>query len=281
MNMANDTRDQDRIAIIKSYFRKIDARDPSFFDFVSDDVELFFPKFGVGRGKAALALFGERLGSDLESLKHDIDGFSFIVAGDTIVVEGQESGVTRAGTRWPDGIVSEGRFCNVFVFDGLTIRRIHIYVDPDFTSSHTERVRLLRGETTLEDSTRAVVARYFETMKPGAAPEAIATLFSEAVDWDIAGDTDRVSWIGRKTGRAGVAHFVRELFERIEPVRFEVGSILVEDKRAVALGSLISRVKSTAKTIETEFAIDFTIEDGLITRYRMHEDSFAVARAAV
>ncbi|WP_163471190.1 nuclear transport factor 2 family protein, partial [Haemophilus influenzae] len=115
--------------------------------------------------------------------------------------------------------------------------------------------------TTPEDSTRAVVARYFETMKPGAAPEVIAALFSEAVDWEIAGDIERVSWIGRKTGRAGVASFVRELFERIEPVRFEVGSILVEGKRAVALGALISRVKSTAKTIETEFAIDFTIED--------------------
>lgn len=277
--MADSPRDSQRIEIIKSYFRKVDARDATFLDAVTDDVQLFFPKFGIGHGKAALALFGERLGGDLARLTHDIDGFAFIVAGDTIVVEGQESGVTRAGLRWPDGIVSEGRFCNVFAFDGLKIRRIHIYVDPDFTSSHTERVRLLRGEAAPADTTRAVVNRYFETMKTGAAPEAIAALFSETVDWEIAGDTERVSWIGRKTGRAGVASFVRELFERIEPVRFEVGSILVEGQRAVALGALSSRVKGTGKTIETEFAIDFTVGDGLITRYRMLEDSFAVAQA--
>ncbi|QCI67031.1 nuclear transport factor 2 family protein [Phreatobacter stygius] len=278
--MAENSRDSERIAIIRSYFRKIDERDPSFFDDVAEDVQLFFPKFGIGHGKAALALFGERLGSDLESLSHDIDGFNVIVAGDTIVVEGQESGVTRAGLRWPDGVVSEGRFCNVFEFDGLKIRRIHIYVDPDFTNSHDERVRLLRGGKTPGDETRGVVNRYFMMMLTGAEPEAIASLFSEAIDWDIAGDTTLVPWIGRKTGRAGVASFVQDLRERIEPVSFEVSSILVDGKRAVAMGALVSKVTNTGKTIETEFALDFTVEAGLITRYRMLEDSFAVARAA-
>ena len=277
--MTGNTLDAARIAIIKAYFAKIDRGDASYLDDVTDDVELFFPKFGTGHGKADLILFGERLGRDLQSLAHDIDGFGYIVSGDTIVVEGRESGVTAAGIAWPDGEISQGRFCNVFDFQGLKMRRIAIYVDPDFASTHADRIHLLRGTAGPGDRTRAVVERYFELLSTGADAHAVAALFSDAVDWVIAGDTARVSWIGRKVGRAGVASFVTELREKIESVRFERKALLVDGHRAVAIGELVSRVKPTGRLIETEFAFDFTIEDGLVTRYRMFEDSVAVAAA--
>ena len=277
--MTENALDAQRIALIKAYFAKIDRRDASYLDDVADDVELFFPKFGTGRGKPDLMLFGQRLSVDLQSLTHDIEGFRFIVSGDTIVVEGQESGVTAAGIAWPDGVISQGRFCNVFDFQGLKMRRIAIYVDPDFASTHADRIRLLRGETSPGDTTRAVVERYFELLRSGADAHAVAALFSEAVDWVIAGDTARVSWIGRKVGRAGVASFVAELREKIESVRFARNALLVDGRRAVAIGELVSRVKPTGRLIETEFAFDFTVENGLITRYRMFEDSVAVAAA--
>jgi hypothetical protein len=60
------------------------------------------------------------------------------------VVEGTESGVAGDGTPWPDGEVSQGRFCNVFEFNGDLISALRIYVDPDFTSSHQDRIRQLR-----------------------------------------------------------------------------------------------------------------------------------------
>lgn len=271
--------DAARIAIIKAYFAKIDRGDASYLDDVTDDVELFFPKFGTGQGKADLILFGERIGRDLNRLTHDIEGFRFIVSGDTIVVEGQESGETAAGIAWPDGVISQGRFCNVFAFDGLKMRRIAIYVDPDFASTHAERISLLRGEPHAGDATRAAVERYFELLRSGADPQTLAALFNENVDWIIAGDTARVSWIGRKVGRAGVASFFAELREKIESVRFDRHRLLVDGNRAVVLGELVSRVRPTGKLIETEFAFDFTVEDGLITRYRMFEDSVAVAAA--
>lgn len=77
----------------------------------------------------------------------------------------------------------------------------------------------------------------------------------------------------------GVAAFYRQIRELLVSECFEVGSILVDGSRAVVLGSLASRVKSTGKLIETEFAFDIAVHDGLITRYHMLEDSFAVARA--
>ncbi|ATB36167.1 hypothetical protein CYFUS_001581 [Cystobacter fuscus] len=277
--MAEQPDSNSRLKAVQDYFRKADRRDPGLMELFTDDVQFFFPKFGVSRGKAELARFSQMLTSYLESIEHDIEGFRYVVSGDSIVVEGTERGVTRGGVHWPDNEISQGRFCNVFEFDGPLIRRVHIYVDPDFTSADLERVRLLRGKPAEHPDTRAIAGAYFARLRAGAEPDAIASLFSEEVDWDIPGDTRRVSWIGRRTGRAGVADFFRSLREQVEPLRFEVRSLVVDGDEAVALGALESRVKRTGKIIESEFALHMTIRNGLIVRYRLFEDSFAVARA--
>ena len=134
-----------RVEAAIAYFRKADARDPAVVDLFTDDVELFFPKLGRARGKPAFARFAATLGAEMARLEHDVEGFRIVASGDTVVVEGTERGVTQDGVAWPDGVVSEGRFCNVFEFDGALIRRMYVYVDPDFTSRDQRRVAELRG----------------------------------------------------------------------------------------------------------------------------------------
>ncbi|WP_223300537.1 hypothetical protein [Pantoea sp. At-9b] len=46
-------------------------------------------------------------------------------------------------------------------------------------------------------------------------------------------------------------------------------------------GKLAPRVNNTGKLIETEFVFDFTVSDGLISRFRLFDDSFAVSQACV
>jgi len=130
---------------VVTYFRKVGAGDPSVLDLFTEDLRFFCPKFGVARGKAALVRFAEVMAGELGRIEHSIDDFHYIECGDFVVVEGREKGVTRKGVSWPDNVVSEGRFCSVFEFRGALILRMHIYVDPDFTSSDLERVRLFRG----------------------------------------------------------------------------------------------------------------------------------------
>jgi len=110
--------------------------------------------------------------------------------------------------------------------------------------------------------------------------EDIASLFSEGLEWEIAGDDGAFPWIGKKQGRTAVAEFVRDTGAMVERLRFDVRDILVNAQRAVILGELATRVKSTGKTIETAFALVLTISDGRITRFQMLEDSFAVSQAA-
>ncbi|MFK2822022.1 nuclear transport factor 2 family protein [Arcobacter sp. YIC-80] len=129
--------------IVIEYFKKIDNGDSSYLELFTDDVDFFFPKFGQKKGKKALIEFGNRIGSSLISIWHDIDGFKIIKADNKVVVEGQEGGVMSDGTSWPDNNISIGRFCSVFEFNGKFISRMYIYVDPDFPSQDLERISVL------------------------------------------------------------------------------------------------------------------------------------------
>lgn len=276
-----------RIETIRDYFRKVDAKDPSLLDMYTDDVEFFFPKFGVARGKAAIAAFAERFTKDAVKLSHDIDGLVFTVDGDRIAVEGHEWGMTEDGRAWPDGEISQGRFANVFEFDGPLIKRAFIYVDPDFTSEDRQRVALYRGEAPTVTPIE-IAARYFERVTAfWAMPDepqtlaAIVELFAEDVDWDIPGNVAAVPWIGPRHDREAVGAFYRELVARIAPERFDLQHILADEEQVVALGELASRVKATGRLIETPFAFVLTVRGGKIVRYRMLEDSHAVAVAAL
>lgn len=107
--------------------------------FLTDDVELLFPKWGVVRGKAELGNLFADLGQYLKVVKHDTLSFEFIEQGDRICIEGVSSGELQNGRQWsPDGDRA-GRFCTVFHFRGDLVARMRIYLDPDYVDSTLDR----------------------------------------------------------------------------------------------------------------------------------------------
>lgn len=127
------------IARVKDYFRKGDAGDAALLEMFTEDIELYFPKFGTRTGKPAAADFVQGLLGQLQSLQHDPDQYTYVASGDIVVVEGRESGVMKDGTVWPVPGRSDGRFCNVFRFRGDKISHLHIYADPDFAGRDASR----------------------------------------------------------------------------------------------------------------------------------------------
>ncbi len=113
-----------------------------------------------------------------------------------------------------------------------------------------------------------------------ASPDEVAALFSSDLDWNIPGDAGVLPWVGHKTGRRAVADFVRDSGRMIERISFEVHDVLANNDRAVILGGLSSRIKSTGKIIDTAFAMVLTVAGSEITRFVMLEDSFETSRAA-
>ncbi len=131
--------DSPKIATVKEYFRRGDAGRPDLIEHCTDDFQFFFPKFGVGKGKAEFMEFVTGLVGSLSSIAHDIDQMNFIESGDSVVVEGLTHGEDRRGGRWEGGKTPGGRFCSVFQFRGDMIARMHIYLDPDYTSRDQDR----------------------------------------------------------------------------------------------------------------------------------------------
>ncbi|MEN7551239.1 nuclear transport factor 2 family protein [Rapidithrix thailandica] len=140
--MKTEHQQNHRKESVISYFKKVDKGDLTYYDLFTEDVQFFFPKFGLACGKNAIKRFGKNIGRFLKSIQHDIENFHYIISGDSVVVEGKENGVTHDDKAWPDGNISQGLFCSVFEFEGDLIKRMHIYVDPDFTSEDQDRIQI-------------------------------------------------------------------------------------------------------------------------------------------
>jgi ketosteroid isomerase-like protein len=131
-----------------------------------------------------------------------------------------------------------------------------------------------------DNDTLHLTQEFLRLMGSGAEACEIGRLFSENLEWKIAGDTGALPWIGEKSGRAALVDFINGLRSLTEPIAFDVRDVLIKDKRAVILGSTTTKLKRTGKIVETDFAIVLTVGNGVIVRFQMLEDSFAVSQWA-
>ncbi|MET7272690.1 nuclear transport factor 2 family protein [Streptomyces flaveolus] len=120
----------------------------------------------------------------------------------------------------------------------------------------------------------------------GGDPESIAALYAEPCDWKLdwpEAEHGRTAtpWIRHRSTRADVAAHYRELAEHHVPGRAatEIERILVDGRDAVVLGEIRQTARSTGHAYRARFALHLTVEDGLVTRHHVYEDSLAVARA--
>jgi ketosteroid isomerase-like protein len=80
-------------------------------------------------------------------------------------------------------------------------------------------------------------------------------------------------------GKEGVREFFDELFATQEMLEFRADEYFGSGNRVVVLGFHSFRVKETGKEWESEFAATWTLEDGLITRWRPIHDLGSEAMA--
>ncbi|MCM2388942.1 nuclear transport factor 2 family protein [Streptomyces albipurpureus] len=139
--------------------------------------------------------------------------------------------------------------------------------------------------TAAPTDTRAVVHDLLRRIGEGD-PEHIAELYAEQGDWKLSWPEDEhgraaTPWIRHRSTRADAAAHYRELAEHHLPeqVATEVERILIDGNDAVVLGEIRQMARPTKRAYRARFALHLTIEDGLVTRHHVYEDSLAVARA--
>jgi len=137
---------EQRKSVATEYLKALDnggvtSSGGSIFDLFAPDAQVYFPKWGVAKGRQQIEILFLDVGSKLKSITHHYSGMNWILSGgDTIVCEGTSHG-EHAGGEWRAGDPDwgAGRFCDVFeIRDGL-IQRCFIYLDPDYAGQDTER----------------------------------------------------------------------------------------------------------------------------------------------
>ena len=134
------------IELTKAYFEQVDnERLPD--ELFTPDFEFYFPKYGIGRGLEEFREFASGLASAVHRIKHRRDRLKYIACGQQVFVEGSTFGADGDGNTWNGEETTGGRFCSVFDFtdDGF-IRRMYVYLDPDFTSRDADRFYWRRAE---------------------------------------------------------------------------------------------------------------------------------------
>lgn len=109
--------------------------------------------------------------------------------------------------------------------------------------------------------------------------DTLVEFYAPDVDWDIAGNEKIAPWLGRRSGRTEVRTFYELLWAAVEPVSVELEHILYDGDHCVITGHLSSRMVATGRLFESMFSGHLTVANGLITRYRVQEDSWGLVVA--
>jgi ketosteroid isomerase-like protein len=124
----------------------------------------------------------------------------------------------------------------------------------------------------------ATVEAYFDAF--GARDmERVLSHFTPDATWTIPGDPTLTPWAGSRTGPEGIRHSLTAFFTAVEPLAFELGPMVEADGRVLAPGWYASRFHPSGQVLESEMITRFTVTDGLITDYRVFEDSLGITRA--
>lgn len=137
-----------------------------------------------------------------------------------------------------------------------------------------EQARSAR-DVEVTEQTRRVVEAFFDRLESG---EGISDMFAESVDHYVPG-AETVPWTGRRSTRAQVTEFFNVLGQYLAPRSLDLSQVVVQGSDGIALGRFEYTVRSNGRPFEGQFALHLTITDGLIVRYHMYEDSYALERA--
>ncbi|MFI1753717.1 nuclear transport factor 2 family protein [Streptomyces sp. NPDC020571] len=139
--------------------------------------------------------------------------------------------------------------------------------------------------TATSTHTRSVVAELLRRIGAGD-PGHIAELYAEQPDWRLDWPESEhgrpaTPWIRHRSTRADAAAHYRELAEHHIPEQAatEVERVLVDGNDAVVLGEIRQTARPSGRAYRARFALHLTVENGLITRHHVYEDSLTVARA--
>src|SRR5205823_2847097 len=109
--------------------------------------------------------------------------------------------------------------------------------------------------------------------------ETILNNLADNVEWHVSGDQDGIPYAGTYHGRNGVRDFFSVLSDSIGYDRFEPRRFVAEGDQVAVFGYYHGTVKVNGQTVETNWAMEWTLKDAKATSFTAYDDTAAVAAA--
>ncbi|WP_186319089.1 nuclear transport factor 2 family protein [Streptomyces sp. SAJ15] len=107
----------------------------------------------------------------------------------------------------------------------------------------------------------------------------ILALVDEDAHWYVPGEPALVPWAGERRGHASLREFFELVFTVAEPLAFDIHGMAELGDTVLIPGRFAYRYHRSGQTLDDEFILKITVRDGLVTDYRIFEDSLRLARA--
>lgn len=130
-----------------------------------------------------------------------------------------------------------------------------------------------------ELKTKQTADKFFEYI--GAKnPEKIASMVSENVDWYIF-ESKYMPWTGHRSKREEVAALFKTLFSYFidGSEKLEAQSFLLRGNEVAVFGTIERTVKKTGKHFKMPLAIHITVENNLISKFSLYEETLIIEKA--
>ncbi len=118
----------------------------------------------------------------------------------------------------------------------------------------------------------------FTAFQRGDIP-AILNLCDDNCENYAAGDRKSIPYARQWKGKSGLAEYFRVIGETVDMLKLDVQEYVASGDRVVGLGYQEIRVKANGKMFRTDFALDFTVRNGKVTRAQYYYDTAAAAAA--
>ncbi|WP_022963200.1 alpha/beta fold hydrolase [Halopseudomonas pelagia] len=123
----------------------------------------------------------------------------------------------------------------------------------------------------------ALIERYFQAFSSGDIEGALACIHQDAI-WHVDGDPEVVT-TGIIRGREAVRAWLLGFPDGFRPITFSIEQQFSDQAEILVLGRFRHRVLPSESIVDSDYAIRFTLRDGLIGRYQIFEDSLLISQA--
>jgi ketosteroid isomerase-like protein len=135
-----------------------------------------------------------------------------------------------------------------------------------------------------EERNIQIIQSFFDSFVSGDVLSAVDRLFAPDAEYisivsQSQATRDAIPWSGSFRGREEIKQAFVLLGASFEPVEFNPQQYVAQGDLVAVFGRLVFRAVPTGNLVESDWAMNYSLRDGFITRYHFFENTYEIVLA--